>query len=64
MDLKRSGTRKEELLLDPEAMARIWMLRKVLMPLDLEEGMQLLMQRIEQTATNAEFLESMKILED
>ncbi len=64
IDLKRSGTRKEELLLDPEAMARIWLLRKVLMLLDLEEGMQSLMQRIEQTATNAEFLESMKILED
>ncbi len=64
IDLKRSGTRKEELLLDPEAMKRIWLLRKILMPLGLEEGMQLLMQRIEQTASNADFLESMKVLEE
>jgi len=64
IDLKRSGTRKEELLLDPDAIKRIWLLRKILMPLDLEEGMQLLMQRVKQTATNADFLESMKILEE
>ncbi len=64
IDLKRSGTRKEELLLDADAMRRIWLLRKVLMPLDLEEGMQLLMEQVERTATNAEFLESMKVLED
>jgi len=64
IDLQRSGTRKEELLLDAEAMAHIWLLRKVLMPLGLEEGMQLLTQRIEQTATNADFLASMKIFEE
>jgi len=64
IDLKRSGTRKEELLLDPEAMERIWLLRKILMPLELEEGMQLLIERIDQTATNADFLESMKILQE
>jgi transcription termination factor Rho len=64
MDLQRSGTRKEELLLDEADIDRIWLLRKILMPLAPEEGMQLLMQRVEQAPTNAEFLESMKIADE
>jgi transcription termination factor Rho len=64
IDLRRSGTRKEELLLDADDLASIWLLRKILMPLDLEEGMRLLMQRVDQVETNADFLASMKIIEE
>ena len=64
IDLKRSGTRKEELLLDPADLSRIWVLRKILMPLEHDEAMELLLDRIGQAPTNAEFLDSMNIIEE
>ena len=60
IDIHRSGTRKEELLLDPEDLSRVWVLRKVLSPLSVNEAMELLLGRMAKTRTNAEFLDSMK----
>ncbi len=59
IDIKRSSTRKEELLLDREVLSRIWMLRKVLEPLSPGEAMELLLKRIKNTRNNIEFLLSL-----
>lgn len=59
IDIKRSNTRKEELLLDPEELKRVWILRKVLNELPSDEAMQLLIEKLSKTKTNAEFLMSM-----
>jgi len=59
IDLKLSGTRKEELLLDEATLKRSWILRKVLDQMDVTEAMELLIDRLGKTQTNAEFLESM-----
>ncbi|MBI2900016.1 MAG: transcription termination factor Rho [Planctomycetes bacterium] len=55
-DLTRSGTRKEELLLHPDEIKRIWVLRKVLADMKLIEAMETLIDRVRKTKTNAEFL--------
>ena len=60
IDIHRSGTRKEELLLDPETLRRAWVLRKVLSNLGTVECMELLLDRMTKTRSNAEFLASMK----
>ncbi len=59
IDLNRSGTRKEELLIEPHRLARIWTLRKVLQPLAPAEAMQLLTERLRQTPDNDTFLAAM-----
>jgi transcription termination factor Rho len=59
IDVNRSGTRKEELLLHEEELQRIWMLRKVLAEMNTFEAMELLRERLRRTKTNAEFLLSM-----
>ncbi len=59
LDINKSGTRKEELLLDKSELNRIWILRKVLNPLSTVEAMELLIERLEKTKTNQEFLQSM-----
>jgi len=59
IDINRSGTRKDELLLPPEELNRIWVLRKVLSPLSTVEAMELLLGRLSKNKTNAEFLSSM-----
>ena len=59
-DIHRSGTRKEELLLDKEELNRVWVLRKVLSPLGTNESIELLLDRMGKTRSNAEFLDSMK----
>jgi transcription termination factor Rho len=59
IDINRSGTRKDELLLPPDELNRIWVLRKVLSPLSTVEAMELLLGRLSKTKTNAEFLSSM-----
>lgn len=59
IDISRSGTRKEELLLDEEDLNRIWVLRKVLSPLNIVEKMELLIEKLKKTKTNKEFLKSM-----
>jgi len=59
IDIKRSNTRKEELLLHEDELQRIWLLRKVLNDLNSTEAMELLIDRLSKTKTNAEFLMSM-----
>lgn len=56
IDINRSGTRKEELLFTPEEIRRVWMLRKVLNELDPVEAMEMLVQKMRKTQSNAEFL--------
>jgi transcription termination factor Rho len=59
IDMQRSGTRKEDLLLTSLELNRIWVLRKVLSPLNPVDSMEFLMDRMKGTKTNVEFLESM-----
>jgi transcription termination factor Rho len=59
IDINRSGTRKEELLMPPDELNRVWVLRKVLNPLSPVEAMELLCGRLSKTKSNAEFLASM-----
>jgi transcription termination factor Rho len=61
IDITRSGTRKEELLLDPEELRRVWILRKVLNDMGPVEAMELLKERIKKTGSNAEFLLSLNL---
>lgn len=56
IDINRSGTRKEELLMEPEELNRVWVLRKVLNPLSSVEAMELLIDKLSKTKTNKEFL--------
>ncbi len=58
-DLIRSGTRKEELLLDKKVLARMWVLRKLLNEMNVIEAMEFLQDRIRRTKTNEEFMETM-----
>jgi len=59
IDINRSGTRKEELLLHPDDISRIWILRKVLQPLSTIDAMEFLQEKIKDTKNNTEFLASM-----
>jgi transcription termination factor Rho len=59
IDITKSGTRKEELLLPKDELNRVWVLRKVLTPLSPSEGMELLLSKMSKTKTNAEFLSAM-----
>jgi transcription termination factor Rho len=59
IDILRSGTRKEELLVPKEELNRVWILRKVLSALSAVEAMELLLERLSKTKNNKEFLESM-----
>ncbi len=60
IDLQRSGTRKEELLLSKEDLARIWVMRRVLNPLSPVEQMEVVLERLGKTKSNSEFLSSMQ----
>ena len=60
IDLQRSGTRKEELLISKEDLNRIWVMRRVLNPLSPVEQMEVVLERLGKTKTNAEFLASMQ----
>jgi transcription termination factor Rho len=62
IDIQRSGTRKEELLIPREDLSRIWVLRKVLNPLSPVEAMELLIDKLSKTKGNAEFLSNMSSL--
>jgi transcription termination factor Rho len=59
IDINKSGTRKEELLMDKAELNRVWVLRKVLNPLSVVEAMELLTEKLEKTKTNGEFLSLM-----
>ncbi len=62
IDIQRSGTRKEELLIPKEDLTRIWVLRKVLNPLSPVEAMELLIDKLTKTRSNGEFLANMSSL--
>jgi transcription termination factor Rho len=59
IDITRSGTRKEELLLSEKELNRVWLLRKVLQPMGTVDAMEFLLEKINQTKTNNDFLDSM-----
>ncbi|MGA8874039.1 MAG: transcription termination factor Rho [Candidatus Korobacteraceae bacterium] len=59
IDIQRSGTRKEELLIPKEDLARIWVLRKILNPLSPVEAMELLIDKLGKARSNGEFLQNM-----
>jgi transcription termination factor Rho len=60
IDIIKSGTRKEELLIPKEDLSRIWVLRKVLTPLSPVEAMELLLDKMGKTKNNGEFLSAMQ----
>lgn len=59
MDINKSGTRKEDLLIEKGDLSRLWILRKVLAPMNVVDAMEFLMDKIEKSKTNADFLKSM-----
>ncbi len=59
INIKKSGTRKEELLLTEEELQKIWVLRKVISPMDDLEIMELLIDKMMKTKNNEAFLRSM-----
>jgi transcription termination factor Rho len=59
IDIHKSGTRKDELLLPTQELNRVWVLRKVMSPLSAVESIELLLDKLGKTRTNAEFLSSM-----
>jgi len=61
IDVNLSGTRKEELLLDPEELKRVWVLRKVLNEMNPLDAMELLINKMKKTKSNAEFLMGLNV---
>ncbi len=59
IDINKSGTRKEELLLESSDLQRIWLLRKVLQPMNTVEAMEFLLEKLADTDSNKDFLYSM-----
>ena len=59
IDIQRSGTRKEELLLDHNDLNRVWLLRKVLQPMNTVESVEFLLEKMRATKNNRDFLDSM-----
>jgi transcription termination factor Rho len=60
ININRSGTRKEELLTEPEELQKLWVLRKVLHPMDELAAIEFLLNKLQDTKTNADFFEAMK----
>ncbi len=59
LDISKSGTRKEELLCDKAVLAKMWVLRRILMPMGSTDAMEFLLDKLRQTKNNSEFFESM-----
>lgn len=59
MDINKSGTRKEDLLVDKGDLNRLWILRKVLAPMNVVDAMEFLLDKVEQSKTNSDFLKAM-----
>ncbi len=59
LDLQKSGTRKEELLMDEDTLKKVWLLRKVLSPMNTVEAMEFLLDKMSGTKTNKEFFNMM-----
>jgi transcription termination factor Rho len=60
ININRSGTRREELLTEPDELQKMWVLRKVLHSMDELEAIEFLLSKMQGTKTNAEFFDSMK----
>ncbi len=60
ININRSGTRREELLIDPGELQKLWILRKLLHPMDDLEGSEFLLDKLKATKNNAEFFDSMR----
>jgi transcription termination factor Rho len=60
INVNRSGTRREELLIPRETLQKIWVLRKLLFPMDELEAAEFLIDKVKATKVNAEFFESMR----
>jgi transcription termination factor Rho len=60
ININRSGTRREELLTKPDELQKMWIIRKLLHPMDELAAMEFLLERLKATKTNAEFFDSMK----
>ncbi|MEO7052337.1 MAG: transcription termination factor Rho [Rhodanobacter sp.] len=60
IDINRSGTRREDLLIDPDMLAKIWILRKLLHPMDELTAMEFMLDKMKNTKSNDEFFNSMK----
>jgi transcription termination factor Rho len=60
ININRSGTRREELLIKPEILQKVWVLRKLLYPMDELEAAEFLIDKIRATKNNAEFFDSMR----
>jgi transcription termination factor Rho len=59
IDIQKSGTRKEELLVDKGSLAKMWVLRRILSPMGVVDAMEFLIDKIKGTKTNADFFQSM-----
>ncbi|MFQ5938454.1 MAG: transcription termination factor Rho [Alphaproteobacteria bacterium] len=59
IDIGKSGTRKEELLVDPSVLSRMWVLRRILAPMGVTDAMEFLLEKIKQSESNADFFEAM-----
>jgi transcription termination factor Rho len=59
IDITKSGTRKEELLVEKDTLSKMWMLRRILMPMGVVDGMEFLLDKMKQSKTNNEFFDSM-----
>src|SRR6476659_3999692 len=59
MDILRSGTRKDELLVDRGVLAKMWVLRRVLMPMGTNDGLEFLINKLKESKNNAEFFDAM-----
>jgi len=59
IDMGKSGTRKEELLCDRAQLSKMWVLRRILMPMGTTDAMEFLLDKLRQTKNNAEFFDSM-----
>jgi transcription termination factor Rho len=59
IDITRSGTRKEELLIEKDTLSKMWILRRILMPMGQVDGMEFLIDKLKQTKSNEDFFQSM-----
>ncbi|MGE5269946.1 MAG: transcription termination factor Rho [Thiohalocapsa sp.] len=59
LDITKSGTRKEELLVDRGVLAKMWVLRRVLMPMGTSDGLEFLINKLKESKTNSEFFDAM-----
>ena len=59
MDITRSGTRKEELLVDKNTLSKMWVLRRILNPMGIVDSMEFLLDKLKESKSNDDFFESM-----